>query len=369
MDNIDILSIHNSILQTAQNSSEKVEMYKKNLLYLQSMSKSNAEFNEKKRNSIAELQKCIRDMDNNELYNYYLIESLPIINEYHKDISKKRVIDFMDNNDEPSTVSTELIQKYKKILKKYKFNIEPTTNESIKNDVQNNQYMICNNCQQDSFIQNVDHEYICSNCGNTYEMLNNTTTSYKDLARINISTKYSYDRKNHFQICLNQFQGKQTSLIPEELINDLMTYLDIHYNTIDSPIKSIKYKNITKHDIYTYLKEHKHSRYYDDVNLIYYKLTDSKPIDISHLESKLINDFEDLINLYDKMVRQNKIELHSRKNFINTQYVLYQLLKKYKYPCDITDFNILKTSDRKSFHDEICKQLFDELGWNFTAIL
>ena len=57
-----------------------------------------------------------------------------------------------------------------------------------------------------------------------------------------------------------------------------------------------------------------------------------------------------------------------RKNFINTQYVLFQLLRRHKYMCKKQDFNILKTIDRKSFHDDICKELFEELGWNFTAI-
>ena len=56
------------------------------------------------------------------------------------------------------------------------------------------------------------------------------------------------------------------------------------------------------------------------------------------------------------------------KNFINTQYVLFQLLRRHKYPCKRADFNILKTIDRKSFHDDVCKSLFEQLGWNFTAL-
>ena len=36
---------------------------------------------------------------------------------------------------------------------------------------------------------------------------------------------------------------------------------------------------------------------------------------------------------------------------------------------DKYDFNILKTSDRQTFHDEICKELFKYLGWNFKCIL
>ena len=57
-----------------------------------------------------------------------------------------------------------------------------------------------------------------------------------------------------------------------------------------------------------------------------------------------------------------------RKNFINTQYVLYQLLMKYKHNCKKEDFTILKTTDRKSFHDDIAKILFEDLGWNMAPI-
>ena len=56
----------------------------------------------------------------------------------------------------------------------------------------------------------------------------------------------------------------------------------------------------------------------------------------------------------------------NRKNFINTQYVLYQLLLRHKHSCKKEDFIILKTIDRKYFHDEICKSLFEHLGWNFS---
>ena len=56
-----------------------------------------------------------------------------------------------------------------------------------------------------------------------------------------------------------------------------------------------------------------------------------------------------------------------RKSFINVQYVLFQLLRRHKYPCKREDFNILKTLDRKAFHDDIMKELFEELNWNFFS--
>lgn len=88
--------------------------------------------------------------------------------------------------------------------------------------------------------------------------------------------------------------------------------------------------------------------------------TDIKPDDISHLEDKLLNDFDLLIDLYDDIFRNIP-----RTNFINIQYVLYQLLYHHKHKCDKDEFIILKNIDRKSFHDDVCKVLFENLGWNY----
>ena len=70
---------------------------------------------------------------------------------------------------------------------------------------------------------------------------------------------------------------------------------------------------------------------------------------------------------YDKKFKQQNFKI-DRKSFINTQYTLFQLLRRHKHPCKEEDFNMLKTLDRKSFLDDICSQLFQELGWNFTPI-
>jgi len=97
--------------------------------------------------------------------------------------------------------------------------------------------------------------------------------------------------------------------------------------------------------------------------LIHHQLTGKPTPDISHLENGLLNDFDILVDTYDKKFKNSE-----RKNFINTQYVLFQLLKRHRYPCKKEDFNMLKTVDRKYFHDTICSELFADIGWSFTAL-
>ena len=108
-----------------------------------------------------------------------------------------------------------------------------------------------------------------------------------------------------------------------------------------------------------FLKETENTKHYENINMIYYTLTENKPDDISHLENELLEDFDKLINLYDKIYKNI-----DRKNFINTHMVLYGLLMRHKHPCKKEDFPVIKTIDRKFFHDEVTKTLFETLGWN-----
>ena len=112
-----------------------------------------------------------------------------------------------------------------------------------------------------------------------------------------------------------------------------------------------------------FLKDLGYSKHYENINLIYYNITGNKPDDISHLEEKLMHDFDCITKLYDELF----VKKISRNNFINTQYVLYQLLKRHKHPCKKEDFSVLKTIDRIAFHDDIVKILFQRLGWNHDS--
>ena len=222
-----------------------------------------------------------------------------------------------------------------------------------------------NKCFHPNLILSHENMYVCEKCGFTPEQSNvSTTISFKDINRVNLASKYMYDRVTHFKDCINQFQGKQNSTIDKSVYDDLIHQFLLHdlipTNHKDLP-KEIAFQKITKEHIMLFLKDCKHTKHYEDVVLIHSNLTGSQPPDVTHLENQLLHDFDQLTTLYDKKHRQQ-----DRKNFINTQYVLYQLLKRHKFPCRKEDFNILKTIDRKFYHDDICKSLFEELDWNFN---
>lgn len=203
---------------------------------------------------------------------------------------------------------------------------------------------------------------ICSTQLNTIE----TGHTHQDYTRVNIVGKFVYNRVMHFRDCIRQFQGKQNCKIPEQLFKDLTAKFEAYRLLVKSDNYHIRYSKINPQHILMFLKELKYAKHYENVNVIYYTLTNKRVADIGDLEDKLIEDFKELVTLYDNLHSKDKPKQLDRKNFMNVHYLLYQLLRKNGYNCKLSDFSILKTTDRKLFHDNICSNLFEKLGWNFT---
>lgn len=355
---IDILVLDNGLKNKYNSFKNNIQEYNDKLEILENIISNNKDSNIIKELYIhkQKLNEFIEDVKTDKSYSYYLMESSQIIDTYNEIINKPVVIDFMNNNNTFKKNTKEIIKEYLDIYNKY--------NNKIL--IQSDNNVNCNICRNNNFII-IENNKICEHCGTTMNIIHQNS-SYKDSERINITPKYSYDRKIHFRDCINQFQGKQQVSIKDNVYKDLIKQCELnHLVSLDKSIPNeIRFANITKNNIHMFLKETGHSKHYENITYIYHHLTGKKTNDISHLESSLLDDFELLTIEYDKLYKNNKtIE---RKSFMNSQYILYQLLLKHKYKCNKEDFNILKTSDRQVFHDEICKEIFKRLGWNFTCI-
>ena len=220
--------------------------------------------------------------------------------------------------------------------------------------------IVCSICKGTKFDVVQDTTHICCGCGNQKDIFN-ISPSHKDSSRMNTALRYTYKRRIHFKDCINQYQGKQNVCISDSVISAL--YECIHMHGIN---KGSDYSAVSKEQLMMFLKESGHVKHYEDINLIYKLITGKSVDDITYLEDALIQDFNMLTDLYDKKFKHT--HRITRKSFINTQYVLFQLLRRHKHPCRQEDFNILKTIDRKLLHEDIISELFNDLGWNFTSL-
>lgn len=353
----DILSIDAKIKRDFKEDFDKLPQYKEKLLDLQITLKKetlSARSHKNLQLNITELEEKIKKISSGHQLNFYIAETAHLIEQYKKILQTPVKLSFTGKSTKNNKEKSEVIFKYLEIANKY-------SDIVITNPVKEKP-VVCNNCPNKKFFDIIDNSiYICTQCGAQQEILLHTS-SYKDIDRINISAKYTYDRKIHFRDCINQYQGRQNSTIDPKVYINLMDQFEKHHLLVgdkDTP-KEIRCQNITKEHIHLFLKELEYTKHYENVNLIHYQITGKKSDDISHLEDRLLDDFDALTDLYDKKFK-NKPGF-DRKNFINTQYVLYQFLVRYKHPCKKEDFTILKTVDRKSFHDDIAKICFEELN-------
>ena len=364
MSDIDILQIHQSILNNFKKEEDLIDTYREKLETINDSLKipnllhrtmKSLESNKQ------ELESKIQNIQDKVSYNFYIMETTEIIEKYKTLLNSPVKINFMGKSQQQNNDKDMLISQYCQIATNYTSQPIPTPSITVSNKI------LCTNssCTSKKNVDIVDNNYVCIGCGTMLGTVSNFA-SYKDVERVNMTTKYTYDRKIHFRDCINQFQGKQNATIDKSVYDKLLKEFDLHNLLLPGSTTMERCKNITKEHIYIFLKETGCSKHYEDIVLIHYVLTGNKPDDISHLEPNLLDDFDVLTNAYDQQYR--KTQQIDRKNFINTQYVLFQLLRRHKYPCKRQDFNILKTIDRKSFHDEVCKNLFEQLGWNFTAL-
>lgn len=355
---LDILSIDSEIKSTFAKEKEKLPMYKNRLQELKRTAQNGVPVRAKNdlNKSITELEEKIRRIETGSEENFYIAETAPFIQEYKRILATPMKISFIGKPKVNNKEKKRIIKCYINVVQKYySINIQQKTKKNK---------IICDNCENKENFEVIDDTiYICRDCGVEKQVLLHAT-SYKDIDRVNISTKYSYDRKVHFRDCINQYQGKQNSTIEQRVYDELEEQFRRHHLLVgdEKTSKEVRFSKITKEHIAMFLKELGMTKHYENVNLIHYNMTGVKPDNISHLEDKLLADFDALTDMYDKKFK-NKIE---RTNFINTQYVLYQLLQRHKHPCKKTDFVMLKTVDRQAFHDHVTSVCFQELGWNMV---
>jgi hypothetical protein len=388
-DNLNIYDIYNLILK-------KIEKDIKSSL------NDSSNYYEKKKGNNEE----IVDINKSKEYSKYVRIFKPIIEKYKIILDKPIKIDFIknkskdindlkDNLEEQSRALEKISNKnklellddienefVKKLNEEYNNKehqtlftyINKLINQKYKNNNIDDNYYKCDICKGTNFANFNDHSKICVDCGleiNIY-MYTVDNIGFNQLQHINLNQKYKYEKICHFRDTVNQFQTKQNKFIPSKIFDDLEDMIekhglknkDVDQNKDDkSSNRKEVYSKVSKKHIRDFLSETNNNKYYEDLQLFYCKITGKIPPDISHLEKKLYEDFENLVDAFLKISNHT-----NRKNFLNSQYVLKQLLRRYNYHVKDEDLSMLKTPARIREHDEIYEKCCDLLNWNYQPL-
>ena len=247
------------------------------------------------------------------------------------------------NNNEPYEKINVCIQEY---LKKNKFDVM-----SIKDYEYNKN--ICNYCNQGELIK-VVHEgvILCNHCYSTHQYLvDNDKPSYKEPPK-EISF-YAYKRINHFREILSQFQAKESTDIPKEVIENISNQIKKERISLNE-LTNKKTKDI--------LKKLGYNKYYEHIPFIKDKLGIKPPVMTPQLEDTLCNLFMDIQVPYSKYCPNYRV------NFLNYYYTLYKLCELLDERQYLEHFPMLK-DQKKVEQDEIWKKICADLNWDYIPTI
>ena len=213
---------------------------------------------------------------------------------------------------------------------------------------------ICQICHKGELIP-LDDEgiMVCNNCSRSIPyLIENEKPSYKEPPKE--VCFYAYKRINHFKEILAQFQGKETTQISPEVIENIK--LQIKKERIDlSVISNGKTKEI--------LKKLGYNKYYEHIPFIKNKLGIKPPIMSPELEETLCNLFIELQSPYSKFCPDDRVNF---LNYYYTAYKLCELLGEEKY---LPLFPLLKDREKRIEQDDIWKKICEELDWEFIPTI
>ena len=214
----------------------------------------------------------------------------------------------------------------------------------------------CDSTNMCHFSETAD--LVCEDCGLVNKMLLSEELTYREeqesTSRI---VNYAYKRENHFNEWLSQFQGIETTTIPDEVIVALREEL-----------KKMKIKaanDITHARVRGLLKKLRMNKYYEHVPFITNMLNGVRPPRMPIvLEERLRLMFKDIQAPFEKHVPA------SRKNFLSYSYVLYKFVELLSdYDEFLQYFPLLKSKEKLHQQDVIFEKICRELRWEFIPTI
>lgn len=252
-----------------------------------------------------------------------------------------------EKNDENNLIQND----NKNIVLKYLTNI---SDDFL--DINNFVYQtdICEVCNKGELIPLEDEGImVCNTCSRSIPyLIENEKPSYKEPPKE--VCFYAYKRINHFKEILAQFQGKETTQIPSEVIENIK--LQIKKERIElSQISNIKTKEI--------LKKLGYNKYYEHIPFIKDKLGIKPPIMSPELEETLCNLFVELQSPYSKFCPDDRV------NFLNYYYTAYKLCELLGEDNYLQHFPMLKDPEKRMEQDVIWKKICKELDWEYIPTI
>lgn len=192
----------------------------------------------------------------------------------------------------------------------------------------------------------------CPRCGyEEFILVDSEKPSYKDPPRE--ITYFAYKKINHFNEWLAQFQAKENTDIPQDVIEAVMR--ELRKERISDP------KKVKKDKIREVLQKLKFSKMYDHVQQIKNRIQQQMTmLTLSkEMEEKLQHMFKEIQPAFIKYCPAN------RSNFLSYPYVLYKLCQLLEMDEFLPCFQLLKSREKLYQQDQVWQKICQEMRWQF----
>lgn len=241
----------------------------------------------------------------------------------------------------------KLLEDYLKV--KHPEFVKPT------NSIVEDTFGECPECEKEMVFSSNEAILTCTSCGFQESILiDSDKPSYKDPPRE--VSYYAYKRINHFNEWLAQFQAKESTEIPSEVLDLILVELKKE--------RIIDTKNIKQAKIREILKKLKLNKYYEHVPHIINKLNGQHgPLMSREVEEKLRFMFKEIQPSFVKHCPPE------RNNFLSYSYVLYKFCELLNLDEYLHCFPLLKNRDKLYNQDKIWENICRDLRWEYIRSL
>jgi hypothetical protein len=310
--------------------------------------------------NLTKLQEELRTIKNrlaqdDPLKDYYLKNADIMLNYYNTaDKSQAVSTSLADQNTFVKYLNVSKVQETPAISKKdlfeeftsrMKLNTGEVT-EKVKESAEH-----CEKCNIAREELSEDGILVCPRCGSEeYMLVVSDFPSFRDPPKER--NNYAYKKINHLNEILNQFQAKESTIIPDEVMNEVV--LEVKKRRIQNvaDLSEIAMREI--------LKKLNRSKYYEHATHILSRLNGNPPPTITpEIEEKVRAMFQEIQAPFLLFCPDD------RTNFLSYSYILYKFFELLELDEYKVYFPLLKSRDRLIAHDIIWEKICSYLHWEF----
>ena len=216
----------------------------------------------------------------------------------------------------------------------------------------------CAACNVPKILDKPNASLVCPRCGVTspFMAMDQSNMSFDDQMTCEFSSHCAYKRSNHFSELLNSLQGRESTVIPQHILDAVRAeFKKMRINTRSE---------ITPDRVRDFLKKLRLNKWYEHKHAICNALNGTPAPTLSpSLEATLKQMFVKIQKPFDQNYKKVAPD---RKNFLSYSYVFHKFFQMLGEAELAQHFALLKSTHKLYQMDAIWRLICDDLGWKFV---